>query len=64
MMRPMKDSGIAWIGKIPEGWRAIKFKYFYIHKKEIAGDRADDYERLALTLNGVIKRPKDDSEGL
>ena len=63
-MRPMKDSGIAWIGKIPEGWRAIKFKYFYIHKKEIAGDRADDYERLALTLNGVIKRPKDDSEGL
>ena len=64
MMRPMKDSGIEWIGKIPEGWRAIKFKYFYIHKKEIAGDRADDYERLALTLNGVIKRPKDDSEGL
>ena len=64
MMRPMKDSGIAWIGKIPEGWRAIKFKYFYIHKKEIAGDRADDYERLALTLNGVIKRPKDDPEGL
>lgn len=32
--------------------------------KEIAGEASDEYERLALTLNGVIKRPKDDSEGL
>ena len=25
-MRPMKDSGIAWIGKIPEGWETCRLK--------------------------------------
>ncbi len=24
---PMKDSGIQWIGKIPEGWKMVKLKY-------------------------------------
>src|SRR5699024_9145770 len=32
--------------------------------KEIVGEREDEYERLALTLNGVIKRSKDDGKGL
>lgn len=27
--RKMKDSGIEWIGEIPEGWRVIKFKYLF-----------------------------------
>ena len=26
--RPMKDSGIEWIGEIPEGWDIVKLKYF------------------------------------
>ena len=29
MAREMKDSGIAWIGKIPESWGISKIKYFY-----------------------------------
>ena len=28
MCREMKDSGIQWIGKIPQGWKLIKYKYF------------------------------------
>lgn len=28
-MRQMKDSGIEWIGEIPEGWKVGKIKYFY-----------------------------------
>ena len=28
--RPMKDSGITWIGKIPEDWRTVKLKYLSI----------------------------------
>ena len=28
-MRKMKDSGIEWIGKIPEGWEISKVSYFY-----------------------------------
>lgn len=28
-MREMKDSGIEWIGKIPEDWEILKFKYVF-----------------------------------
>lgn len=63
-MRKMKDSGIPWIGQIPADWDLIRFKDKYTSKKEIAGIRSSEYQRLALTLNGVIRRPKDDSEGL
>ena len=64
MSRAMKDSGVAWIGEIPENWDIGRVKSCYTHHKTVAGDQADDYERLALTLNGVIKRPKDDSTSL
>lgn len=63
-MREMKDSGIAWIGVIPQDWEIVRTKSLYCSAKEIAGDRADDFERLALTLNGVIKRSKEDNVGL
>lgn len=63
-MREMKDSGIEWIGVIPQDWEIVRTKSLYCSAKEIAGDRADDFERLALTLNGVIKRSKEDSVGL
>lgn len=63
-MREMKNSGIEWIGDIPADWNVGRTKNCYTHKKQIAGDVAEQYERLALTLNGVIKRPKDDAVGL
>lgn len=63
-MRKMRDSGIDWIGTIPQDWEIVRTKSLYCSAKEIAGDRADDFERLALTLNGVIKRSKEDSVGL
>ena len=63
-MRKMKDSGIEWIGKIPEDWEVGRVKNCYIHHKDVVGDNADNYERLALTLNGVIKRSKVDATGL
>lgn len=62
--RTMKDSGIEWIGEIPESWKLIRTKNCYTHYKEVAGEKSEDFQRLALTLNGVIKRPKDDSTGL
>ena len=64
MNRAMKDSGIEWIGEIPQEWEVIRVKNKYTNHKDIVGDFAEDYERLALTLNGVLKRSKDDSEGL
>lgn len=63
-MREMKDSGIEWIGKIPKGWSVCRVKNFYYTHKDIVGEKSDVYDRLALTLNGVVKRSKDDSVGL
>lgn len=55
---------IPWIGLIPENWSLVRFKDKYQNKKEIAKNNSVSFERLALTLNGVIKRSKDDSDGL
>lgn len=60
----MKDSGIDWIGQIPEYWSLVRFKDFFYNKKEIVGENSVSFDRLALTLDGVIKRNKDDSDGL
>lgn len=60
----MKDSGIEWVGEIPKEWSVSRVKYCFVNTKEIAGCRSDRYERLALTMNGVIKRSKEDSNGL
>ena len=63
-MRDMKDSGVEWLGEIPRGWKLEKTKHHYTNHKDVVGLEADEYERLALTLGGVIKRPKDDATGL
>lgn len=60
----MKDSGVEWIGEIPADWNLIPAKRVFRNEKRIVGAAVDNYERLALTMNGVIRRSKDDSEGL
>ena len=60
----MKDSGVEWIGAIPADWNLIPAKRVFSNEKRIVGAAVDNYERLALTMNGVIRRSKDDSEGL
>lgn len=52
------------LNTIPESWKLCRFKDVYLSKKEIVGDRVNEYERLALTLKGVIKRSKEDDKGL
>lgn len=67
MIRPeteMKDSGVQWLGNIPKEWSVGKVKHEFYATKTIVGDKVNDYERLALTLNGVIKRSKDAGDGL
>ncbi len=64
MARKMKDSGVEWIGEIPENWKMIRAKNIFSNHKDIVGDKVDNFERLSLTLNGVLKRAKDDSKGL
>lgn len=64
MAREMRDSGVAWLGAIPVNWKFDRVKHYYTTHKFVVGESADKYERLALTLNGVIKRPKEDRTGL
>lgn len=67
MIRPetdMKDSGVQWLGNVPKEWSVDKVKHEFYATKTIVGDKVNDYERLALTLNGVIKRSKDAGDGL
>lgn len=63
-MREMKNSGVEWISEIPVDWDILPAKRFFRNVKRVAGKDADNFERLALTLNGVIKRSKTDNEGL
>ena len=63
-MREMKDSGIGWVHEIPIDWNVIKGKYLFTNDKMLVGAKVEEYERLALTMKGVVKRSKDDTEGL
>lgn len=60
----MKDSGIQWLGKCPSHWKLGKVKNAFFSTKTIVGNQVDNYERLALTMNGVIKRSKTAAGGL
>lgn len=59
-----KESGIAWIGNIPKVWGVCRTKNKFRSTKRIVGDKHIETERLALTLNGVIRRSKESTDGL
>lgn len=63
-MRAMKDSGIEWAPRIPESWNSKKAKFIFENTKYIPGIKSAEYDRLALTMKGVIHRSKDDADGL
>ncbi len=60
---PMKDSGIDWIGQIPENWENMPNKYLFHLKKDTVGKRSGEYDLLSLTLRGIIKRDMENPEG-
>lgn len=51
-MREMKDSGIEWIGEIPEYWMLGKIGQFYIERNTKVSDK--EYPPLSVTKNGVV----------
>ena len=58
-----KDSGVEWLGEIPEGWEALSNKYIFKLKKNLVGKRSSEYDLLSLTLKGIIKRDMENPEG-
>lgn len=47
----MKESGVEWIGKIPEHWGMKKVKYLFEIRKRISGELG--YDILSVTQNGL-----------
>jgi type I restriction enzyme S subunit len=47
-----KDSGIEWIGKIPETWEVTKLNTLYTQRNEKVSDR--DYPPLSVTMKGIL----------
>ncbi len=62
-MRAMKDSGIPWLGQIPEHWQAMRNKDIFQESKEVVGEEASSYTLLSLTKQGVIVRDLTGSKG-
>ena len=62
MTRAMKDSGVEWIGLIPERWKIIRNKYL-MTKVKIIKQVYEQEPILSLTMNGVIKRDLDNPTG-
>lgn len=57
----MKDSGIEWLGEIPESWEVKKLKFVYNIKKQIAGELG--YNVLSVTQKGIKIRDLDNLKG-
>ena len=54
MARAMKDSGIEWIGEIPEGWESKRLKYLVSYNDESLGeDTNPDYEFDYIDIGSV-----------
>jgi type I restriction enzyme S subunit len=58
-----KDSGVEWLGKIPEHWESLSNKFVFNLKKDLVGRNSAEYTLLSLTLNGVIKRDMINPQG-
>lgn len=60
-MRKMKDSGIEWIGQIPEDWTIRKVKDGFVRKNEKA--HIEDPVVLSLARSGVKVRDLSNNDG-
>ena len=51
-MRKMRDSGIDWIGTIPQDWQLSKIGSLYTQRNEKVSDK--DYQPLSVTMQGIL----------
>lgn len=56
MARKMKDSGIEWIGEIPENWSVGRIGQLYTERKEKVSDV--DFSPLSVTMKGIMPQLK------
>ena len=51
-MRKMKDSGLSWIGLIPEDWELSKIGAIYEERNTKVSDQ--DFAPLSVTKKGIV----------
>ena len=49
----MKDSGVEWIGEIPENWEVRPIKTLLKLKKKLVGSKSNKYNLLSLSIDGI-----------
>ena len=57
----MKDSGVEWIGEIPENWEVTKTKYLFRILKRIAGQ--EGFDVISITQKGLKIKDITSNEG-
>lgn len=59
----MKDSGINWIGAIPDNWKIVRNKNVFSYCKSIVGKQSSSTQLLSLTTQGIKKKDINSTEG-
>ena len=57
----LKDSGVEWIGEIPENWTVMKTKYLFRILKRIAGQ--EGFDVISITQKGLKIKDINSNEG-
>ncbi len=63
LVRQMKDSGIAWVGEIPQDWQTMPLYCLYTERKNINVLGKQD-NLLSLSYGKIIRKDINTSEGL
>ena len=45
-----KDSGVSWLGEIPEHWELLANKYVFNLKKSQIGKKSKEYDLLSINI--------------
>lgn len=59
----MKNSGVEWIGEIPDEWEIYRNKNAFICNKEIVGKNSNSTQLLSLTTGGIKCKDINNAEG-
>ena len=62
-MREMKDSGVTWIGLVPNDWNIFRNKNAFNCSKDIVGEKSSEVQLLSLTTKGIKKKDITNTEG-
>lgn len=57
----MKDSGVEWLGEVPEHWEVKRVKFLFQIRKRIAGE--EGYDVLSITQQGIKVKDIVSNEG-